>query len=139
MFNSLQGNLLSLESLAEDFELQHGISISKQAINERFNDRAVAFLKSVLTHQLSSSVSQFMSKIDSPFTACLVKDSSRFGLPDIYASRYKGHGGATNTDSMMSLQHEFDLFSGKPTDLRLTWQPIMEKKRNCPNICLSLV
>ena len=34
MFNSLEGNLLSLGSLGEDFELQYGIPISKQGIDD---------------------------------------------------------------------------------------------------------
>ena len=117
VFNSLQGNLLSLEGLAEDFQLQHDISISKQGIDERFNERAVSFLKSVLSNQLSGAMGQCM--MDIPFKSCKVKDSTRFGLPDSYASRYKGYGGATKTVSMMSLQYEFDLLSGRPADLRL--------------------
>lgn len=121
MSNSLEGNLLSLGSLAEDFELQYGISISKQGIDERFNDRAVSFLKNVLSQQLNSSIgSQQVLNANMPFKSCFVKDSSRFGLPDSYASSYQGYGGATNTISMMSIQYEFDLLSGKPVDLQLT-------------------
>ncbi len=120
MFNSLQGNMLSLGGLAEDFELQYGISISKQGMDERFNDRAVNFLKGVLSQQLSGSLIQQGLNMDIPFKSCRVRDSSRFGLPDTYAWKYKGYGGATNTVSLMSLQYEFDLLSGKPVDLRLT-------------------
>ena len=121
MFNSLEGNLLSLGSLAEDFELQYGISISKQGIDERFNDRAVNFLKNVLSQQVNSFIcSQQVLNTNMPFKSCFVKDSSRFGLPDAYASTYQGYGGATNTISMMSIQYEFDLLSGKPVDLQLT-------------------
>lgn len=120
MCNSLDGNLLSLGSLSEDFELEHGISISKQGIDERFNDRGVDFLKRVLSEQLSNSVGCLGLNSNTPFRSCLIKDSSRFGLPDAYAPTYKGYGGATNTVSMLSLQYEFDLFSGRPVDLRLT-------------------
>ena len=120
MANSLQGNMLSLDGLAEDFELQYGISISKQGIDERFNDRAVNFLKGVLTQQLSGSLTQQVLNIDMPFKSCKIRDSSRFGLPEVYASKYRGYGGATNTVSLMSLQYEFDLLSGHPADLRLT-------------------
>jgi len=121
MFNSQQGNLLSLENLAEDFQAEHGVTISKQGLDERFNPQSVAFLKMVLSHMLST---QIQNKLINPdkflFTTCRLRDSSRFGLPDEYASIYKGYGGATKSASIISIQHEFDLLSGNQIDLQLT-------------------
>lgn len=50
-----------------------------------------------------------------------IKDSTRFALPAAYASVYQGHGGAThNSESMISIQYEYDLLSADTLDLRLT-------------------
>ena len=121
MFNSQQGNLLSLENLAEDFEAEHGVTISKQGLDERFNPQSVSFLKMVLSNMLSTQIQNTLSSPDKVlFTTCRLKDSSRFGLPDEYASIYKGYGGATKSASIISIQHEFDLLSGNQIDLQLT-------------------
>lgn len=121
MFNSQQGNLSSLNNLAEDFEAEHGVSISKQGLDERFNQQAVEFLKMVLSHMLSAQIQNKLSNPDKAlFTTCRLRDSSRFGLPDEYASVYRGYGGATKSASIISIQHEFDLLSGNQIDLQLT-------------------
>lgn len=54
------------------------------------------------------------------FKSCRLRDSTRFGLPNEFKSTYKGHGGATKSESMISIQYEFDILSGNHTDLQLT-------------------
>jgi len=121
MFNSQQGDLLSLDNLTEDFEAEYGMPISKQALDERFNLQSVAFLKMVLSNMLSSQIQKKISNSDKfSFSSCRLRDSSRFGLPDEYASVYKGYGGATKSASIISIQYEFDLLSGNQIDLQLT-------------------
>lgn len=119
--NCTKGTLLSLEDLAGNFEASIGHSISKQGLDERFNSEAVTFLKSVLSHLLHQQLSYTIKSNDKfNFSACRLKDSTRFGLPKQYRSTYKGHGGATNTQSMISIQYEFDLLTGNHLDLQLT-------------------
>lgn len=121
MFNSQQGCQSSLNELAEDFETQYDRSISKQGLNERFNAHGVGFLQQILSQLLTSTfTSSGLINNKSPFKECLVRDSTRFGLPQKYASKYKGHGGATKTESMISIQYELDLLSGRQVDLQLT-------------------
>lgn len=120
MFNSQRGNLTTLTDLAEDFELEYGESVSKQGLDERFNSNAVLFLKEVLSQIMSSTFNGLGNISNSLFNSCQIRDSSRFGLPNNYASVYKGHGGATRTESMISLQYEMDLLSGNQIDLQLT-------------------
>jgi len=121
LLNSTKGALLSLEDLARDFEASYGLSISKQGIDERFNQEAVIFLKKIMTHLVEQHLSMKMNtNKEYRFTACRLKDSTRFGLPDSYSKVYKGHGGATNVQSMISIQYEFDLFTGNHLDLNLT-------------------
>lgn len=120
MFASKPSDQLSLEDLVNDFCEQHGISISKQALQERFNDFSVAFMKGLLQNQLS----QQLSPIKKPeayrhFNRIRVKDSTRYSVPKEYASVYKGQGGI-GTPAQISIQYEYDLLSGKPIVLELT-------------------
>ena len=120
MFASKPSDHLSLEDLANDFCEQHGISISKQALQERFNDFSVAFMSSLLKNHLS----QQLSPITKPeayryFNRIRVKDSTRFSVPKEYASIYKGQGGI-GTAAQISIQYEYDLLTGKPIVLELT-------------------
>lgn len=121
MFNSQNGCQTTLNDLAEDFELNDGKRISKQGLDARFNADAVTFLKEVLSKMLSAPLEQLkVGSSTNTFNSCKVRDSTRFGLPDHYEQKYKGHGGATKTKSMISIQYEMDLFSGQQVDLQLT-------------------
>lgn len=120
MFNSQQGCQSSLNELAEDFEIEHGKTISKQGLDERFNAQAVNFLAQVLSKTLQSTLSTHRLIDTDTIKGCYLRDSTRYGLPDRYADKYKGHGGATKTQSMISIQYEMDLLSGQQVDLQLT-------------------
>lgn len=120
MFASNPMAQVSLEDLANDFCEQHGISISKQAIQERFNNNAVAFMQALLKEQLSRQLSMGKDRLlCSLFKRVRIKDSTRFVLPQAYAAVYKGHGG-TSSLSQISLQYEYDLINGKMLCLDLT-------------------
>jgi hypothetical protein len=121
LLNCTKGILLSLEDLAREFELLYGQTISKQGVDNRFNPEAVLFLKSILDRLMEQQLNIISgSDKEYRFTACRLKDSTRFRLPDSYSSVYKGHGGATNTKSMISIQYEYDLLTGNYMDLQLT-------------------
>lgn len=120
MFAGKPSGQLSLEDLANDFCEQHGISISKQALQERFNDFSVTFMKSVLEKQLTQQLPP-IAKSESYryFNRIRVKDSTRFCVPDEYVSTYKGQGGI-GTRAQLSIQYEYDLLTGNPVVLELT-------------------
>lgn len=122
MFVHQQGKDLSLLDICGDLYSQHGMQITKQSIQGRFNQRAVFFMEAVLCRLLQHQLNA-VSKTEtlSGFKRVRIKDSTRFALPAAYAQTYKGHGGAThNSESMISIQYEYDLLSGQTMDLRLT-------------------
>jgi hypothetical protein len=120
MFAGKPTNELSLEDLVNDFCEQHGLSISKQSLQERFNEFAVAFMSSLVKVQLSRQL-PVVEKTDTyhHFNRLRVKDSTRYTVPKEYASTYKGQGGI-GTKAQISIQYEYDLFSGTPIALELT-------------------
>ncbi len=48
MFVHQQGKDLSLLDICGEFQTQHGLQLRRQSIQERFNERTVAFMKSML-------------------------------------------------------------------------------------------
>ncbi len=124
MFVHQQGKDLSLLDICGDLYDQFGVKIKKQSLHDRFNGRAVDFMKAVLSRIL---LDQFMgidkkkNKNLSSFGRVRIKDSTRFILPTSYAKIYEGHGGNPgDSESMISIQYEYDLLSGNAMDLRLT-------------------
>ncbi len=122
MFTHHQGKALSLLDLTGDLYEQFNICLAKQSLQERFNDGAVKFMKSVLSYLLNKQLNTIEAKDDlRVFNRVRIKDSTRFALPEQYAAKYQGYGGATpNSKSMITIQHEYDLITGKTMDFRLT-------------------
>lgn len=119
MFANKSSDQLSLEDLANDFCEQHGISISKQGLHERFNDFSVGFMSDLLRHQLSQQLSRLKPNEYSRFNRIRIKDSTRFCVPKEFASIYKGQGGI-GTAAQISIQYEYDILTGDPIALDLT-------------------
>jgi hypothetical protein len=120
MFSSGPANQLSLEDLANDFCEQHGITISKQGLHERFNDFSVEFMGALLKEQLSRQLRCVQTpEVYKHFKRIRIKDSTRYSVPKEYASVYKGQGGI-GTPAQISIQYEYDLLSGQAIEMELT-------------------
>ena len=62
-----------------------------------------------------------LSTVDLPFKSIRVKDSTRWNLPDNCAIKYQGHGGCrANSNSMISVQYDYDLLNGDTFDWEMT-------------------
>lgn len=108
-------NQLSIEALSV-----HDIGISKQGMDKRFNEQALGFLKLLIEKQLSVEIGQ---QIEagwlSLFNRVVIKDATRFELPEKYKDQLPGPGGAASKAGAC-LQFEYDLKSGRIIDLNLT-------------------
>lgn len=122
MFVHQQGKDLSLLDICGDLHTQHGLQMRKQSIQERFNERTVAFMKAMLCKLMESQFNLSGNEgALSFYNRVRIKDSTRFTLPAAYAQTYTGMGGAVhNNESMISIQYEYDLLSRSTLDLRLT-------------------
>lgn len=122
MFAYQKGKALSLRNMCGDLSQFLGIKIKKQSLDERFTEKAVAFLKSVLESVMQCQLKMKTSDDNlSVFNRVRIKDSTRFALPSQYSKKYRGHGGAIpKSSSMVSIQYEYDMLSGNAMDLRLT-------------------
>ena len=117
-----QGSLSYMVSLLKsDF----GITIKKQSLDERFNEKCVNFVKSVLEEVLREQFSNLYSEELLPdFSRIRIKDSTKFIVPSNLEDEYKSCGGDVRVDSRskagVSVQYEYDLKSGEITDLTIT-------------------
>lgn len=119
MFSGKAPQETSLEDLAVDFCDRSGKGITKQAIQQRFNGPAVAFLESVLADQLSNQLPTLDKQHCPHFNRVRIKDSTRYSVPKNMAEVYPGHGGGGGP-AQISIQYEYDLITGKIHDLSLT-------------------
>lgn len=120
MFCNRPQNTVSLEDMANDFYEQNEVRITKQAIQERFNNQAANFMDSLLKHQLSRQLPVLREReAYQYFKRVRVKDSTRFSLPKEFASLYKGHGGVSGP-AQISIQYEYDLLTNEAILLDLT-------------------
>jgi hypothetical protein len=118
LFTHFNHKELSLNNLAIQIKKRFNVDISKQAIDERFTEKAVKFLKLVLVKTLEIAISR-PDKIDfTKYDKVLIKDATSFQLPSNMIGKYKGSGGSASP-SMIKIQFEYDLKSGIITDLSL--------------------
>ena len=89
-------------------------------MDKRFNEQALAFLKHLIEKQLSVELGQ---QIEagwlSLFNRVVIKDATRFDLPEKYKDHLAGPGGSASKAGAC-LQFEYDLKSGSIIDLNLT-------------------
>ena len=109
----------SLNDLVTKLELEYGINIKKQSLDERFNKYAVSFLKKAVGELLNKQC----SKVDSlmccdQFKRILIKDSVCFQVDASMAEFFPGCGGS-GSPATVRIQFEYDLVSGKIVDLSL--------------------
>ncbi len=120
MYDSSSAKPKSLNQLAIEALSVYDIGISKQGMDKRFNEQALAFLKHLIEKQLSVELGQ---QIEagwlSLFHRVVIKDATRFDLPEKYKDHLAGPGGAASKAGAC-LQFEYDLKSGSIIDLNLT-------------------
>lgn len=109
----------SLVELCEDFRYTTSEKLKKQSLHERFNERAVAFLKLLLENLLARQIDSNKFKDLLPRQKGIkIKDSTSFQLPEHLRDIYPGSGGKTSK-ACVKIQFEYDLKSGKVTDLSI--------------------
>jgi len=106
-----RSTLLQLSTRISSLE---DITLSPQALDQRLNNKAVAFLKSVFQQMLEKQ--NRILKNDSAVLRNLFKfikivDSTTIPLPENLKSTYRGSGGSSS-DSAVKIQLEYDLFTG---------------------------
>jgi hypothetical protein len=130
--NGEQNHNLSLNQMGINVLDKDGKPVSKQAIDGRFNDRSLAFIKKIFENYLLKTNVLLQSDQDMGwmdlFGRVLVKDGTRFDLPACMASHFKGFGGSCTSQSGICIQLEYDLKTGNIAEFKTTSANVPDSK-----------
>lgn len=108
LFEIRQAKPASLNELSAKLGLR-GIPISKQGIDNRFNNAAVLFMKQLTDRAITAKLDRHeVLDIAVRFNRIMIKDSTVFQLPGSCALKYPGYGGGASTAGI-KIQYEYDL------------------------------
>lgn len=124
MFKELNNGEMSLNDHCISIKQEHGITIQKQSLDERFNPEAVSFVKELLKEQLSNQIHGVLKKekltdLLKHFSSVDIKDSTRYQVTSNLREHYPGPGGDAS-GAGLHIQFEFDLKTGQVKDLHVT-------------------
>lgn len=101
--------------------MSHKVTISKQGIDARFDNSAVLFVKRVLEEVMANQIGEPLEpKFLWRFSRVLIKDGTRFDLPQCLKEEFPGFGGQVTSDAAACIQYEFDLKNRRLVDLDIT-------------------
>lgn len=98
------------------------VSISKQGIDSRFNEKSVDFVKIIFKECLENEFHNVIAPdFFKAFSRVLIKDATRFIIPNKLAAFYRGMGNHNEKcKAGVSIQYEYDIKNGRTTALEIT-------------------
>jgi Transposase DDE domain. len=109
----------SLDSMCNVLADCFNIQMSKQSLDERFTKPCLAFVKSVLSEALKDQFQRTgMYKGDfwNHFPRVIIKDSTKFKVPDNMYKDYRGNGGSK---AGICIQYEYNLATNEILNLEV--------------------
>jgi Transposase DDE domain len=120
VFSCLSDKKVSFEDICGFIRAQ-GVSITKQGLKKRINEKTVLFFQRLfdraLTHFQVEQTSVF--ELLKPFSSVKIQDSSGIELPSCLKHIYKGYGGGAS-ESALKLQVLLDGIKGNIEQLNVT-------------------
>ncbi len=121
MFSVCNQSKTSLPDMAADINQHFDIDISKEALHKKFRPEGVAFFEELIKRQITK---QFClpeaDELKNKFSSIMIKDSSKFSLPESFNGQYPGFGNFSKQNGLMNIQYEYDLLNGDWQYIRLT-------------------
>jgi hypothetical protein len=119
LYDATSEGTKSYNQMAIEVKSTHGLDISGQGIDQRFNEGAQKYIQGLIGEQLSSQVSQ---SIDTGWTKhfnrVIIKDSTKFDLPKTLWEKLPGFGGCASKAGVC-IQYEFNVKSGEVNDISI--------------------
>ena len=110
---------MSLLDYSNELLSVHGVSISAQGIDERFNDYAVQFLRRLVSLVFSRQLScPFEPSFLNGYQSVRIWDSTKIELPSGMAVDFPGFGGGASSAGI-SIQYRYDLKNNAGSSLEV--------------------
>lgn len=110
----------SLTDYSIDFEKNTDKTVSKQALNKKFNKPFKDFLlllsKRVFSKKIKRNAN--LKSVGTYFPQIRIMDSTEFKLPKNVADKFPGYGGL-GREAIGKIQYEYELLSGQITEISL--------------------
>jgi len=114
--------------MAVEVKSSHGIDISGQGIDQRYNEGARKYIQELLSEQLSSQVFQSIDVgWSSHFNRVTILDGTKFDLSENLKEILPGFGGSASKAGVC-VQYELDVKSGEVKDLSIQPGKISDNK-----------
>lgn len=119
LFSGAHIGRFSLRDFSSEILKSFKIRISKQGFNDRFNDEAVIFIKSVFEDLMANQLKlNFDPNFLKHFNRVKIKDGTKFKLDKSLEKSFKGFG--KGAESVVSLQLEYDAKNSEFLELDIT-------------------
>ncbi len=115
MFHTFANDDVSLTDHIIDMKKHENILIKKQSLHQRFTKESVDFVKKLVELQCKTQIvdQSLQEEILPHWDHVYLHDSCQFGMPDRMRSYFKGYGGGINNNSVVKIQHSYELKTGK--------------------------
>ena len=117
IFNAFYGDNIcgiSLSQLASKYDALFDVEVSRQALDKRFNDYSVTFMKEIFNNLMFSQntiLKNLKTTLNLHFNRIIINDSTGFNLPKEFANEFAGSGGSASS-SAIKIQLQYELLSG---------------------------
>jgi IS4 transposase len=113
------GQEFSLSQMCEALFERHGVVMSKQSLDERFNTFAVTFMRQCFNAVFDQVLGyKTMTRAHPIFERVLLTDATSFQLPAHLAAFYQGNGGS-NGPAGIKIHQQYELLTGSLRQLEL--------------------
>lgn len=114
--------------MAVEVKSTHGVDISGQGIDQRYNQGARKYIQELVSEQLSSQVFQSIDVgWSSHFNRVTILDCTKFDISENLKEILPGFGGSASKAGVC-IQYELDVKSGEVNDLSIQSGKISDKK-----------
>jgi hypothetical protein len=119
LYDATNGGTKSYNQMAIEVKSTHGVDISGQGIDQRFNEGAQKYIQGLIGEQLSCQVSQSIeTSWSKQFNRVIIKDSTKFDIAKALWEKLPGFGGCAS-NAGVCIQYEFNVKSGEVNDLSI--------------------
>jgi hypothetical protein len=115
MFHAFDKKEVSLNDHVIDMGKHEEVIMTKQSLHQRFSKQAVDFVKQLVEKQCKTKLfdQSLKEEILPNWNNIYLHDSCQFGMPDHMSSYFKGYGGGINNNSVVKIQHCYELKTGR--------------------------